>query len=351
MCGACRAAGLAYDLRSMSQFVPPRSHVISRRGFAAGLGLAAFAGPVARASGASTFRIGCLPFGTVQWEMSTLVGRGLDTAEGIKVEMVPLAGSDAARIAFLSGSVDAIANDLLFAARLRADGKSVLFMPHSTTEGALMAPAATPIKTFADLKGKALGVSGGPLDKSWLVLRAAAQKAAGLDLRRDARPVYGAPPLLAAKVESGELACGLLYWSQAARLEAKGFRRVFGVEDLLLDLGAKPKVAIVGYLFKRDADPHTLAAFARAVRATERVLATDAAAWATLRPQMSAPDDATFAALRDAYVRGIPRKPRAQEIADAQALFAILARLGGSELVGPNAALPDDLYVDQTVYG
>lgn len=337
----------------MSQFVSTRSSVVSRRGFVAGFGAASvgLAAGAARAATPPTFRIGCLPFGTVQWEMSTLVRQGFDAAEGIKVEMVPLAGSDAARIAFLSGSIDAIANDLLFAARLRAEGKSVLFMPHSTTEGAVIAPASTSIKSFADLKGKAIGVSGGPLDKSWLVLRAAAQKEAGLDLRRDARPVFGAPPLLAAKVEGGELDCGLLYWGQAARLEAKGYRRVFGVEEMVLDLGGKPKVAIVGYLFKREAETRTLAAFARAVHRTERLLAQDDAAWATLRPQMSAPDTATFDALRAAYVRGIPHKPRGEEIADAQALFAILARLGGAELVGPNASLPDDLYVDQTVYG
>lgn len=329
---------------------------MSRRAFVAGLGATvlgavALSGKAARAANPPTFRIGCLPFGTVQWEMSALVRQGYDAAEGIKVEMVPLASSDAARIAFLSGSVDAIANDLLFAARLRADGKSVLYMPHSTTEGGVIAPASTSIKSFGDLKGKAIGVSGGPLDKSWLVLRAAAQKNAGIDLRRDARPVFGAPPLLAAKVESGELDCGLLYWGQAARLEAKGFRQIFGVEEMLLDLGAKPKVAIVGYLFKREADQRTLAAFARAARRTESLLAKDDSAWAALRPQMSAPDDATFNALRSAYVEGIPRKPRAEEIADAKALFAILARLGGAELVGANVSLPDDLYVDQSVYG
>ena len=106
------------------------------------------------------------------------------------------------------------------------------FLPYSTTEGALIAPAASPIRGAADLRGKSIGVAGGPLDKNWLLLRAGALRTAGLDLTKDARPVYGAAPLLGAKVESGELDCGLLYWSICARLEAKGFRRVLSTEDV-----------------------------------------------------------------------------------------------------------------------
>ena len=297
------------------------------------------------------FKIGVLPFGTVQWEIGALVGNGFDKAAGIVVEIVPLASSDAARIAFLSGSVDVIPNDLLFAARLKAEQKPVLYMPHSTTEGALMAPAASTIKSTADLKGKSIGVAGGPLDKSWLVLRAAALKESNLDLTRDARPVFGAPPLLAAKVESGELDCALLYWSQAARLEAKGYKRIISVEDLLTSIGAKGKVAIVGYLFKQNAKEDVLAAFVKAVRRTEDLLADKPDAWAPIRPTMMAKDDATFDALKAAYLRGIPRKPRAQEIADARSFFSIVAGLGGAELVGSATSLPEDLYVDQAIYG
>ncbi len=298
-----------------------------------------------------TFKVGTLPFGTVQWEIDALVANGFDTNAGLRVENVPLASSEAARIAFLSGSVDAIPNDLLFAARLKAEQKSVLYMPHSTTEGALVAPANSSIRSVADLKGKSIGVAGGPLDKSWLVLRAAALKDAKLDLATDSRPVFGAPPLLAAKVESGELDCALLYWSQAARLEAKGYRRVVSVEQVLAELGAKGKVAIVGYLFKQDARQEVLAAFGKAVRRTEDLLNDKPEAWAPIRPNMKAPDDATFDALKTAYLRGIPRKPRAEEIADAQSFFAIVARLGGADLVGSATSLPENLYVDQAIYG
>ena len=305
----------------------------------------------ALAADAPVFKVGLLPFGTVQWEVTTLITNGFDKTAGIKVEIVPLASSDAARISFLSGSVDAIVQDLLFAARLKAENKSVLFMPQTSTEGELVVPANSPIRSIADLKGKSIGVAGGPIDKNWLFLRAAALKQSGLDLTKDARPVFGAPPLLAAKVESGELDCGLIYWSQAARLESKGYRRVVLVEDLVRSLGAKGKVATGGYLFKEDANPDVLAGFAKAVRRSRELLAGTLDAWTPIRPLMKAPDQATFEALKAAYLRGIPRKPLAEEIADARSFYAIVAKLGGTELVGPAMSLPDHLYVDQAIYG
>lgn len=323
---------------------------LSRRALLVG-SATALAASVAKSAEVPVFKIGTLPFGTVQWEINTLIAHGFDKDAGIKVESVPLASTEAARIAFLSGSVDAIANDLLFASRLKAEHKSVLYMPHSSTEGALIVAANSPIKSLADLKGKSIGVAGGPLDKSWLVVRAAALKSDNFDLTKDARPVFGAPPLLAAKLESGELDSALLYWSQAARLEAKGYRQVVSVEDVLAQLGAKGKVAIVGYLFKSDAKQDVLASFGKAIRRTEDLLAEKPEAWDAIRPIMQAPDDATFKALKSAYVRGIPRKPRAEEIADARSFYAIVAKLGGVALVGSATTLPDDLYVDQAIYG
>ena len=296
-------------------------------------------------------RVGTLPFGTAQWEIQTITDNGFDLAAGIKVENVPLASNEAARIALLSGSVDAIVNDLLFAARLKAEGKKILFLPYSSTEGGIMVAANSPVRALIDLKGKSIGVAGGPLDKSWLLLRAAAKQQSGLDLQADARPVFGAPPLLAAKVESGELDAGLLYWSFCARLQAKGYRQVMTVEDIAATLGAKGKIALVGFLLQEGTKPSTLEAFAKAARQAEALLAAKPEAWTKIRPLMQASTDATFEALKQAFIRGIPHKSRAAEIADAQAFYAIVAKLGGPALVGGATSLPESLYVDRSIYG
>ena len=41
----------------------------------------------------------------------------------------------------------------------------------------------------------------------------------------------------------------LNYWNFCAALEAKGFRRLAGIEDILPKLGAKGRIAMVGYVF------------------------------------------------------------------------------------------------------
>ena len=67
-----------------------------------------------------------------------------------------------------------------------------------------MVQANSPITDIADLKGKKLAVAGGPLDKSWLLLQAFARRS-GLDLKKQANIVFGAPPLLSQKALQGEI--------------------------------------------------------------------------------------------------------------------------------------------------
>ena len=54
-----------------------------------------------------------------------------------------------------------------------------------------------------------------------------------------------------------------------------------------------------------------------------------------IRPLTGAPDDVTLRAYRDRYREGIPRRPIADEEADARVIYRVLAEIGGRELVGP----------------
>ena len=90
-------------------------------------------------------RVGTLPFGAVHWEIAAIQDGALDKTAGVSIENVPLA-SEAARIGFLSGSVDTIMTDLLFAARLRSEGTTIKFLPYSTAEGSLVVKSASPIR-------------------------------------------------------------------------------------------------------------------------------------------------------------------------------------------------------------
>lgn len=322
---------------------------LSRRAILAAAAAAPFG--KASASAVPVFKLGLLPLGTAAWEASVIKAQGLDAAFGVRLETVPLASNEAARIAFVSGSVDSIVSDLIFAARLRAEGKKVRFLPYSSSEGGVMVAAGSPLTSIEGLAGKAIGVAGGPLDKNWILLRAAALRQGKLDLQTQASPVFAAPPLLAAKLERGELDAALLYWNFCARLEAKGLRQLISTQSITAALGVPGKVALLGYLVHEDADPLALGGFARASRAAKEMMAVRPEAWTAIRPLMEAPDEKSFESLKQAFRAGIPHRSRDAEIADASALFALLAKLGGETLTGAAKSLPEGLYVDQTLFG
>lgn len=307
--------------------------------FVCAIGLAAWGGPSLAAKKVS---IGVLKFGTVSWMLDTIQRHGLDKAEGIELDVTPLASTDATAIGLQGGSVDVIATDWLWVSRERSGGADFTFSPFTTALGAIMVPPNSPIKTLTDLKGKKLGVAGGPLDKSWLLIVAYALRTANLDLRAETRQVFGAPPLLAEKAKQGEIDAVLNFWPYAARLEAQGFTQLIGLEDVVSELGAKGEVAMVGYVFSEAWGKDNLEAvqgFLRAAAKADEILATSNEAWEAIRPLMRAEDEATFEALRRRYREGIPERSAAENEADAKVLYQFLRELGGEKLVGPGAEL------------
>jgi NitT/TauT family transport system substrate-binding protein len=294
------------------------------------------------AQAATKVTVGVLKFGTVSWVIDTIQRNGFDKAEGIELDVVPLASIEATAVGLQGGSVNIIATDWLWVSRERSGGADFTFSPFTTALGAIMVPANSPIETLADLKGKKLGVAGGPLDKSWLLIVAYALRTANLDLRSETQLVFGAPPLLAEKAKQGEVDAVLNFWPYAARLETSGFKQLMGVEDVVSELGAKGEVAMVGYVFSEAwAKQHMPAVegFLRAAAKADELLATSNEAWDAIRPLMQAPDDATFEALRRRYREGIPDRSIAENESDAKVLYQFLREFGGEKLVGPDAEL------------
>ena len=292
-------------------------------------------------------RIGVLQYGTVNWELDAMTRNGLDGKNGVAVEIVPFAGEAASNVALQAGAVDMIVSDWLWVSRQRATGADYTFAPYSTSVGSIMVQAHSKIESLADLKGKKLGVAGGPLDKNWLLIQALARKQDGLDLSAESDIVYAAPPLLAAKAESGELDAVLDYWHYAARLEAKGFRTLLSGTEAAMTMGASGPVAAIGWTFHDSfakAHPRAIAGFLAADAATDDLLKTSDAEWQKLRPLTRAEDDKTLTTLRDRYREGIPTRSAAAERKDAETLYGLLADIGGEKLVGPSRTLVDGTY-------
>jgi NitT/TauT family transport system substrate-binding protein len=305
---------------------------------------------ITMAAFADTVRLAIQKTGTVAWELDVARAHGLDKQVGLTIDTLELASPEAGKIALRGGSADVIVADWLWVSRERDLGAKLVFYPYSTALGAVVVEGHSPIRTLADLKGKSLGVAGGPIDKSWLLL-AAATKQQGVDLKQQAQIVYGAPALLAAKMQQGEMDAMLNYWNFCARLEAQGFRRVADIEDLLPRFGAKGKVAMIGYVFdERWAQAHrgTVARFLEVTAGAKRILLTSDAEWERIAPLTGASDAATLKVYRDRYREGIPNRPVDAEEADARVLYHVLAELGGRALVGGGKELaPGTFYRPQ----
>ncbi len=290
---------------------------------------------------AETVRVAVQKSGTFAWELAVIRAHGLDSKADLAVQVIELASPEAGKIALRAGSADIIVSDWLWVSRERGLGAKLTFYPYSSALGAVMVPASSPIRTLADLRGRKLAVAGGPIDKSWLLLQAWS-KQGGIDLKTESTIVYGAPPLLTAKMLGGEMDATLNYWNFCAVLEAKGFRRLAGIEDVVLKLGATGRTAMIGYVFDENwagANPDVAARFIAMTRAAKQILATSDAEWEKIAALTGAADAATLHAYRDRYREGIPRRPIAEEEADARVLYRVLATIGGRELVGPATEL------------
>jgi NitT/TauT family transport system substrate-binding protein len=301
-------------------------------------------GPTAQA--ADHLRLTVLAGGAFSWELAIVKAFRLDTQANLELEVTPLASTEAGKIALIGGSADMILSDWLWVARERGLGHKLVFYPQSSTLGAVMAKAGANLNSPADFIGKKLGVAGGPLDKSWLMLQAWALRQ-GVDLNSRSNVVFGAPPLLAEKLGQGEIDAVLEFWTYCAALEGRGFARVIDMAEIEHQLGAKGAISVGGYVVDESfatAHRQALERFLEIARKAKHMIAEDDEAFAKIAPLIDAKDPATLAIYRRRYAEGIPTRSIAAEEADASAIYSVLVRLGGEPLVGSAPTLDPGVF-------
>lgn len=300
---------------------------LTRRNCLAG-GMASLTG------GAPQLELGTLQFGTVQWVATVIQRHGLDARQGFSLKANILANTDAGRVALMAGSADVVTSDWIFVATQRAAGTKLCFAPFSSSLGGIMAAPSSPIRSLADLPGRRMGVAGGPMDKSWLIVRAAAKATAGFDPANSTDIVYGAPPLLNAKLLQRELDAVLTYWNFAARLETTGYRQVAAVSDCVRALKMPESMCLLGFVFHEEwalKNRDTIDGFLAAAAEAERLMSGSDAIWQEIRPVMNVPDDALFKNFKRRFLDGIAHPSvKAQEDA-ASLLFDVLRHGRGTE--------------------
>jgi NitT/TauT family transport system substrate-binding protein len=286
--------------------------------------------------------------GTASWEAAAMQDLRIDIEKGIKLEIRPVADSKAGQVALQAGEVDTILSDFIWTSIQRHQGADFAIVPHSLTVGALMVMPDGPVKSVEDLKGATLAVAGGPVDKSYLVLQAYYNMKTGAALPEDINAVFGAPPLVNEVLGKGEAQAALNFWHFNTRAKVAGATELVTVHQMLAELGVERTPPMLGWVFSEKNARRKKQEFQRfldASFATKAALLTDDAVWERIRPVMNVgDDDALFIALRDAYRAGIVTSYGDEDIAAAVKAYELMAKFGGSELIGDNPALAEGTF-------
>jgi NitT/TauT family transport system substrate-binding protein len=324
--------------------------MIDRRHLLVAGGSAALAGmvfPFSSASAAGSLRVASLKFGSFSWLLETIRVEGLADKAGLQIVVVEVATNQAGPVALLAGEADVIVSDWPWALRQRAMGELVKFAPYSSALGAVLVAPDSSIQKLEDLKGKRLGVAGGAIDKSWLLLRAYSKKELGTDIAQLASPSYGAAPLLTEEARSGRIDAVLNFWTYAARLQGDKYRTIIEMHDVLGALGIDPVPSLVGFIWREEVEAKKaaeIAAFLTAVEQGNAILAKSDEAWERIRHLVRPETDAEFTAIKAYYRAGIPKPWTGAETKSAEKLTHILVETGGPQILGADTQFDPKLF-------
>jgi len=296
----------------------------------------------------TSISIAVLKFGTVNWTLETIKRNNLDKKNGFELIITPLASTQAGRISLQANASDIIVSDWTWVARQQGNSFNYSFAPYSSSTGSIMVPDSSSIRSINDLVGKRLGIAGGALDKSWLLLRAYGLTK-GIDFNTSVEKVFGAPPLLNNILQNNELDALINFWHYSARLKAKGYKEIINTHQIIHELGIKQRVPILGYVFRKNwALKNTIAVngLLTATRQAGELLCSSDSHWNDVIPLTRTNDLSTQQQLRKSYCNGRVLAFTEQDKKAISDIYAILAKTGGTKLIGPVQQLDPDLFWD-----
>ena len=287
-------------------------------------------------------KLAVLKYGTVNWELNVIKHHKLDEKYGINIDITYLTNKNASAIALMSDAVDMIVTDWIWVSRQRDKGENFSLIPYSTAAGAIMVPKDSYINSINDLKNVQIGIAGGSIDKSWILIRAYTIKKFGYDISKNIEPAYAAPPLINGMVTRGELDGALNYWNYSARLKALNFKNIISVTDVLPYLGIGETLPLIGYVFREEwakNNPKTIKSFMAASNEARKILESSEEEWKRIQKITGAKNKETLDALKEGFRKGIPNEDTNKYIIPIMNAFKILANLGGKDLVGDSKEL------------
>lgn len=298
-------------------------------------------------SATPTVRVAALQFGTLNWEMDVIRHHGLDKKYHFNLKVMPVGSKNASTVALQSGAADLIYSDWVWVNRQRHNNRIYGFSPVSASAGGVYVQPDLNVSNIIDLKDLRLGIAGGSVDKSWLLLQAFSKATLNMDLEDEVEPVFAAPPLLNKLMYDQKLSASLNFWHYSARLKAKGFTPVINVDELLKGLGITTQVPLVGWVFSEqwlESNQTALNNFLLASAEAREILLTSDQEWLRIKHLTRSENDNIFISLRDEYRKGVLKDFTAKHIKALDKLYAIFAQEGGKKLTGGANSLDTELF-------
>lgn len=294
-------------------------------------------------------RIGVLAYGTVNWELKVMQLNKIAQKNGIELEVKKLASKNGVSIALQAGAVDVIVSDYIWVSRQRASGADFTFYPYSKAIGGIYVRPELNINNIMDLRENSLGISGGAVNKTWLITRAYTKFKYGKDLKKYIKPTFAAPPILNKKVLDKSLAGAINFWHYNAKLKAQGMKELIDLKTMLSEMDIKNDSPLIGWVFSEKfakQNKKTINAFLQSSYETKQLLNNSDEQWLRIKKSMKAKNDNIYKALVKGYRDGIPKTFGVDEKLAAKKVFDILVKEGGSKLVGNSKTLEKGTFWD-----
>jgi NitT/TauT family transport system substrate-binding protein len=186
-------------------------------------------------SSARTFKLGLIP-GAQEFMDFVMEGHGLLDQVGLKADKVKSLSPANLHLMLAERKVDIGFGGFTTMATARGEGKDIIVIyPVFSPVNMVFVRKDSPIKSVTDLKGKKLGVFGGPGSTTFAFLAVLAKNWYGVDLFHDAELITAPAPALAELLGKGDIDAALLGTVESIQTFAKDRYRV------ILDLSADYK--------------------------------------------------------------------------------------------------------------
>jgi NitT/TauT family transport system substrate-binding protein len=273
----------------------------------------------------------------------------LDKKHGIELQPIPTTTTPAAITAIQSGGADLGTfgwNDI---GRMINAGVKVVGVAPFLRWGAdfIVVPVNSPIKTLGDLKGKKIG-TGARTALNWIVMRAVMQRDFKYDIEKEATVHEGAPTLLRALIEQGQLDATHIFNSMTPAMLVTGkFRVLAKISDLVNQYGL-PDTPFLLYAIDAKyaaAHPANVRAFVAAYQEAVQILATNDEVWIERGKQLTMPEEAAALFRKDART-DIWSKFAANTEADIRKVFDVFLPIAGADALGISQIPPGFMTLD-----